>query len=219
MNPVYKKVLSTLLSAALLFGLFGAAAPFSVSAASEEEPIVLLPGNSEWRYFDKGVDQGTVWQSTYDDSAWSLGNAPLGYKYQDNKITTTKFGGLKTIVDYGTDRNKKYRTTYLRKNLNIDKDVLDQYGQLLGTFAIDDGAVLYVNGTEIERFGMPEGKIIYDTPAASNKDLPVMYNAVNLTAKLKSALRQGSNEFAVEVHQQSDGSSDLYFDMELTALL
>ncbi|OMF30054.1 hypothetical protein BK133_16935 [Paenibacillus sp. FSL H8-0548] len=218
MNKVYSRLLSILLSSALLLGLFGGAAPSSVSAAPADEPIILLSGNSEWKYFDKGIDQGTVWQSTYDDSAWSFDSAPFGYKDSGAGISTARFGALKTVVDYGGDKKKKHRTTYFRQILNIDKNEIDGYGQLLATFAIDDGAVFYVNGTEIKRFGLPEGEITYSTFATSNKDLPVLYEAVDLTAELKAALREGDNELAVEVHQQSDSSSDLYFDMELAAL-
>ncbi|KAG2870246.1 hypothetical protein PC115_g25177 [Phytophthora cactorum] len=65
---------------------------------------------------------------------------------------------------------------------------------------------------------MPEGEIQYSTQAASNKDLPVMYENIDLTEPMKANLHDGSNDIAVEVHQQSDGSSDLYFDMELKAL-
>ncbi|MGO4349729.1 fibronectin type III domain-containing protein, partial [Paenibacillus sp. MCAF9] len=218
MNYVNKKVLSILLSLALLLGLLGAAAPSPVAAASATEPVTLLPGNSVWKYYDKGINQGTVWRSTYDDSAWSSGSAPLGYKDSGAIISATGFGALKTIVDYGTNKSKKPPTTYFRTNLNVDKNSVDHYGQLLATFAIDDGAVVYVNGVEVVRLGMPTGEVSYETLAASNKDLPVVYPDVDLTIPLKAALKDGNNELAVEVHQQSAGSSDLFFDMKLIAL-
>ncbi|WP_339205632.1 S-layer homology domain-containing protein [Paenibacillus sp. FSL K6-3182] len=218
MNYVNKKVLSILLSLALLLGLLGAAAPSPVAAASATEPVTLLPGNSVWKYYDKGINQGTVWRSTYDDSAWSSGNAPLGYKDSGAIISAAGFGALKTKVDYGTNKSKKYPTTYFRTNLNVDKNSMDHYGQLLATFAVDDGAVVYVNGTEVVRLGMPTGDILYSTFATSNMDDPVVYTDVDLTTALKANLKDGNNELAVEVHQQRDSSSDLYFDMKLIAL-
>lgn len=218
MNYVNKKVLSILLSLALLLGLLGAAAPSPVAAASTNEPVTLLPGNSVWKYYDKGMDLDTVWRSTYDDSAWSSGSAPLGYKDSGAIISATGFGALKTIVDYGTNKSKKPPTTYFRTNLNVDKNSMDHYGQLLATFAIDDGAVVYVNGVEVVRLGMPGGKIEYSTLATSNLSDPVVYPDVDLTTALKANLKDGNNELAVEVHQQSAGSSDLFFDMKLIAL-
>ncbi|MEC0226579.1 metallophosphoesterase [Paenibacillus alba] len=217
MNIVNKRALSVLLSFALLIGMFCISAPASVKADSTD-PIILLQGNSDWKYYDKGMDQGTVWQSTYNDTTWSSGSAPFGYKDNGSGVTTGLFGPLKTTVDYGSNKSKKYPTTYFRKVLNVEKSKIDAYDQILGTFAIDDGAVIYVNGTEITRFGMPDGEITYTTKATSGKDLPVIYDAVDLTAALKTNLHDGDNELAIEVHQQSDGSSDLYFDMKLVAV-
>lgn len=78
--------------------------------------------------------------------------------------------------------------------------------------------MIYVNGQEVSRFGMPDGEIQYSTKATSSQDLPVMYENIDLTEPMKANLHDGANEIAVEVHQQSDSSSDLYFDMELIAL-
>ncbi|MBX4150435.1 S-layer homology domain-containing protein [Paenibacillus lautus] len=215
----YKRLLSMLLSAALVFGLFAGVGSLStVEAATQDQPDILLQRNAEWKYFDQGQDLTTVWRSTYDDSSWESGFAPFGYKDNGSGIATTEFGPLGTIVDYGTDKKLKHRTTYFRTNLQVNKDQIDGYGQILGTFGIDDGAVLYVNGHEVRRMGMPEGEITYDMKATSSKDLPVIYGDVDLTEPLKTYLQDGNNEIAVEIHQQSDSSSDLYFDMELTAL-
>ncbi|CAH0120684.1 3',5'-cyclic adenosine monophosphate phosphodiesterase CpdA [Paenibacillus sp. CECT 9249] len=217
---MYKKLLSMLLSTALVFGLLaGFGSSPAAEAATQDEPMILLERNSEWKYFDQGQDLNSVWRATYDDSLWDSGFAPFGYKDNGSGIATSAFGPLNTEVGYGPDKKLKHRTTYFRTNLQVNKDEIDGYGQLLGTFGIDDGAVIYVNGHEVRRFGMPEGEITYSTKAISNKDLPVLYENVDLTQPLKSYLKDGNNEIAVEVHQQSDSSSDLYFDMELTALV
>ncbi|MEK6989895.1 S-layer homology domain-containing protein [Paenibacillus sp. FSL K6-1566] len=218
-NHLYKKLLSILLSIALAFGwLASVGATRTVEAASPDQPDILLARNAEWKYFDQGQDLTTVWRATYDDASWASGKSPFGYKDNGSGISTSYFGPLQTEVSYGPDSKMKHRTTYFRTNLAVNKDQIDTYGQILGTFGIDDGAVLYVNGQEIRRFGLPEGEILYSTKAVSSKDLPVMYEDVDLTEPLKTYLRDGDNEIAVEVHQQSDGSSDLYFDMELKAL-
>ncbi|MFE9275885.1 S-layer homology domain-containing protein [Paenibacillus glucanolyticus] len=218
-NHVYKKLLSMLLSTALVFGFFaGLGFPAVAEAATPGQPDILLQRNADWKYFDQGQDLTTVWRATYDDSSWANGLAPFGYKDNGSGVTTAEFGPLQTVMDYGTDKELKHRTTYFRTNLQVNKDQIDGYGQILGTFGVDDGAVLYVNGHEIRRMGMPKGEITYSTKATSNKDLPVVYADVDLTEPLKTYLQDGSNEIAVEVHQQSDSSSDLYFDMELIAL-
>ncbi|WP_246310925.1 S-layer homology domain-containing protein [Paenibacillus xylanilyticus] len=220
-NPLYKKIVAILLSTALVIGWFGGlgAGPIvKAEAAVEPQPDILLSKNSNWKYFDQGQDLMSVWQAVYEDTTWPEGNAPFGYKDNGNGISTTYFGPLQTDVDYGGDKSLKHRTTYFRTTLTVNKEQIEDYGQILGTFGIDDGAVLYVNGTEVRRFGMPDGEISYSTKATSSMDLPVMYNDVDLTEPLQTLLHDGENIIAVEVHQQSDGSSDLYFDMELKAL-
>ncbi|WKL01907.1 hypothetical protein Q0F98_36885 [Paenibacillus amylolyticus] len=97
-------------------------------------------------------------------------------------------------MSYGDDKKLKHRTTYLRTNLTVNKDEINGYGQILGTFGIDDGAVIYVNGVEIRRFGMPESEIQYSTKATSSQDLPVMYEDIDLTEPLKTYLHDGNNE-------------------------
>ncbi|WP_413033515.1 S-layer homology domain-containing protein [Paenibacillus xylanilyticus] len=220
-NPLYKKIVAILLSTALVIGWFGGLGTGPIvkaEAAADPQPDILLSKNSNWKYFDQGQDLMSVWQTVYEDATWPEGNAPFGYKDNGNGISTTYFGPLQTEVDYGGDKSLKHRTTYFRTTLTVSQEQIQNYGQILGTFGIDDGAVLYVNGEEVRRFGMPEGEINYSTKAASSKDLPVMYEDVDLTEPLQTLLHEGDNIVAVEVHQQSDGSSDLYFDMELRAL-
>lgn len=72
--------------------------------------------------------------------------------------------------------------------------------------------MFYLNGTEIYRINMPGGAISYNTPAAS--DVWLVENdwlAVNLPI---TAMVNGQNVLAVEVHQFNGASSDLSFDAE-----
>lgn len=189
-----KKITAMILSLALVLGLLIIPKSAPVYAESTEDWDILLEKNAEWKFNDQGIDLGTVWQATYDDSSWSQGPAPFGYKDNGSVISTDKFGPLQTITSYGSDKKMKPRTTYFRKNLNVNVEQIQSYGQILGTFAIDDGAVLYVNGQEVTRFGMPDGPIDFNTKAASNKDLPVTYSDIDLTSSLQTLLRDGDNE-------------------------
>ncbi|WP_138752557.1 S-layer homology domain-containing protein [Paenibacillus sinopodophylli] len=208
----WKICLSVLLSTALLLGVVGQ--PVQQAQAAEAQPIIWMPKNADWKYLDTGVDQGNTWRTSYEDKNWATGQAPLGFS-----ATTTKFGNLNTTISFGSDSANKHTTSYFVTKLQVDLDEINSYGQLLGNFGIDDGAVMYVNGTEVYRAGMPEGTITYSTFATSNKSNPVLYNEIDLTAPLKENLQDGENIIAVEVHQSTRGSSDLYFDMELTAML
>ena len=80
----------------------------------------------------------------------------------------------------------------------------------------DDGAVVYLNGTEIWRDNLPVEPIAFDTRAnvAIKTSEEGVFPRTNIPSKL---LPTGTNVVAVEIHQVSPFSStDVSFDFELT---
>ena len=78
----------------------------------------------------------------------------------------------------------------------------------------DDGAVIYLNGYEIIRDNMPSGILYYDTFAIDavgwdEEDVFYSYTFSN------EHLQEGENIISVEIHQVSESSSDISFDLEL----
>ena len=78
---------------------------------------------------------------------------------------------------------------------------------------VDDGVVVYLNGTEIGRADLPSGTIS-STTLASGHEAGNQYQTFDWTSA-RSLLVSGSNTIAVEVHQASASSSDLVFDLAL----
>ncbi|MEZ5305347.1 MAG: cadherin domain-containing protein [Verrucomicrobiales bacterium] len=80
----------------------------------------------------------------------------------------------------------------------------------------DDGAVIYLNGTEVARDNMPAGPVDYATEASAavGGGDESAYQTINIGA---GALVEGTNLIAVEVHQAGAASSDLGFDLALKA--
>jgi hypothetical protein len=77
---------------------------------------------------------------------------------------------------------------------------------------------VYLNGFELFRRNMPNGDITSGTPALAaiaGADETNWFQT-NIVSQLLVA---GTNLLAVEVHQSSTNSSDLGFDLELTAIL
>jgi hypothetical protein len=158
----------------------------------------------EWRYLDDGSDQGTEWSGTdFPDGSWSTGTAKLGYGTGDEQ----------TVVSYGTDPGNKHITTYFRKAFDVANR--DAISLLQLKLLRDDGAVIYLNGSEAARSNMTSREINYQT---------LSLNSVSGTDQSKffeytidpELLVDGRNVIAVEVHQASASSSDLGFDLELT---
>lgn len=165
----------------------------------------LVSRAADWKYRDLGTDPGPDWMQpfpTYNDGGWDSGPSPLGYG--DSWITTT--------VSYGPDAGNKYPTTYFRHHFHVE-DPADFSGMRFSAM-MDDGAMLYLNGMEIDRIRMDGDPITYldfSNDARSGGEENV-YETVALSTSL---LREGDNVLAAEVHQYTAGSSDLAFSVEL----
>ena len=158
-------------------------------------PVVVLTGAQTnvvelagtWRFHDGGVDLGTGWRAPgFDDSAWSSG-AALFY-YEDAPLPGPK----------NTPLTPGRSTYYFRTTFNVTGD--PSLKLLSARPLLDDGAVLYLNGVEVQRFNMPTGAVNFATPAAAavpnaSFGAPVSLPAGNLLA--------GVNVLAAELHQVS----------------
>ena len=171
--------------------------------AYQSDTSMIIGNGALWKYLDDGSDQGSEWTSTtFDDSNWNEGNAELGYGDDDET----------TVVGYGPDEENKYITTYFRKFFFVDdtENIHEVNVRLLR----DDGAIVYLNGTEIIRDNMPTGTINYYTPASdavSSSQEEIFHN----WSILGNLLDNGQNIIAVEIHQVDESSSDISFDLEL----
>ena len=167
------------------------AAAFTLPSAYGEE---LIARGAEWRYLDDGSDQGTAWRAVdFDDAGWATGPAQLGFGDGDEA----------TEVDSG------HITYYFRRSITVDNP--DDIAGLELAILRDDGAVVYVNGTEVHRTNMPSGTITYQTFALS----AAVENEFYEHEFDSSSLVAGTNVIAVEVHQVSRTSSDVSFDFSL----
>lgn len=168
---------------------------------------MLLPrgGKSTWRYLDAGNRPEGEWKAAaFDDAKWKSGPAPLGYGED----------ALGTQVSYGDSERRKAITTWFRAGMEIADPA--KVETLLLHLRRDDGAIVYLNGTEVARSNMPAGPVTSDTPAATalSDNVEGIYH--RFTVPAKGALQKGRNTVAVEVHQCDQQSSDLIFDLEIT---
>src|SRR6185503_9260863 len=187
----------------LLLGSLIVASGFVVPAA--RAATTLVPTGAVWKYLDNGSNQGTAWRGTsFPDGAWLSGPAQLGYGDGDEA----------TVVGYGPTATNKYTTTYFRRTFNVTN--VSAFTTLTMRLLCDDGAVVYFNGTEVFRSNMPAGTITYTTLASTALGTPAESNFVQ-TALSPASLVNGANLVAVEIHQANGTSTDLSFDLELTA--
>jgi hypothetical protein len=166
-------------------------------------PAALIRSGAVWKYLDNGSDQGAAWRSpAFADGAWASGSAQLGYGDGDEATT----------VSFGSDPNNKPATTYFRRSFNIGDPAA--FHELTVRLLRDDGAIVYLNGTEAFRSNMPAGAINYQTLAATGV-ADADENKFSSAHINPSLLVRGTNVIAVEVHQDRVNSSDISFDLEL----
>ena len=185
---------------------------FSLTAAKAyPAQLVLIPTNAVWRYLDDGSNQEFNWvYPEFDDSEWPDGPAELGYgDEEDNRPEAT-------MISYGADADNKHITTYFRHSFVLTNT--EPFWDLKVRLLRDDGAVVYVNGTEVFRSGMPEGQVAYDILA----EFPGVSGAaeaefVETVIDPFFLLRGELNVIGVEVHQSASDSPDLSFALELVA--
>ena len=160
----------------------------------------LVAAGATWSYRADGVDQGTNWRNPGTDvSSWATGAAELGWGDGDEA----------TVIPGAAI------TQYFVRDFNVSNPA--QYGDLKLRVLRDDGAVVYVNGTEVARSNMPAGAINASTLATdfeSNADETTFFE-YDIPASLLTA---GTNRIAVEVHQAQANNGDGSFNLELLGL-
>jgi hypothetical protein len=168
---------------------------------SSNSTIQVIKTNETWKYYDKGEPASNWYDSSFNDNAWSSGQAPLGYAMT----------GIKTTVGYGPDANNKYPTTYFRKTINLSAPPKRSDSFLLN-YQVDDGFVVYVNGKEAGRYNMPNGNITFNSYSSSYAGDTPLTGTLNLSS---SFFQNGKNIIAVEIHNNKGASSDQFWACEL----
>jgi hypothetical protein len=164
------------------------------------QELPVWPG-SPWAFHDDGTDPGANWRLPgFNDSGWSTGPAPLGYggDYLQTTVSLPQGGG---------------HTTYFRYEFSVFHP--EQVTGLELGWTGNDGAAIYLNGTEVLRDNLPTDAA-YDTLATAPRT--GLESASWHTVKIEPSLvASGTNLLAVEVHRSDPFDSDLRFDLFLEA--
>jgi hypothetical protein len=164
----------------------------------------IIPAGATWKYLDSGQNPGTSWHEVgFDDSAWRTGPAQLGYGDGDEATVLRSTAG-------GT----RLRAFYFRRTFSVADPAT--VTALSVSLLRDDGAMVCLNGELVFRSNMPEGEVTPLTWASE------VVGGADESAFFEqeidpSILRPGDNVLAVEVHQQSNNSTDVSFDVILEA--
>jgi hypothetical protein len=175
----------------------------------------LFEVTNSWRYTSANLD-GKDWTApAYDDSSWS-GPGP-GLLWVDSRGPNASVPFLSTQMTLNPSTTYPYLTYYFRTHFAFT-DRLSGVSFLFNTY-LDDGAVFYLNGTEIYRMYMPD----VPTPIKNNT-LATGHSpsgdatdpvAFAISGDLMTNLVSGDNLLAVEVHNYNAQSPDITFGTSL----
>ena len=176
------------LNLALIALLIGVTLP--VSAAQ------IFSTSAAWRYFkgrsEASTPDRTAWRRLpFDDSSWTIGNAPF---YYGEALTGTLLN----------DMQNGYTCVFMRRTFVVD-DLADVGGLRLVSNC-DDGFIAWINGVEVARTNMPAGTPPYTGTAASAVE-PV--TVTHVLSDPSQYLVLGTNVIAIQAFNSSlSGSTD-----------
>jgi hypothetical protein len=123
-------------------------------AASGRE--TLVPLGATWKFLPFGSTPGASWQAAdSDDAHWSAGRAELGFGDGDEA----------TAIAAEREASSTVAAAYFRTTFEVANP--DAFLGLQLRLLRDDGAVVYLNGTEVTRDNMPAGVIEPETLASA----------------------------------------------------
>lgn len=185
-----------------------------------QTPTTIFDFTQVWKYNQTlNLDATPTWKdAAFVDTSWQSGGGSL---YNDANTPTP-------VLPYPTTTSLTIgRTTYyFRTHFTFSGSLTG--AKLTFVARIDDGAVFYLNGTEVKRIRMPAGAVAYATsasgppnpnpPAGGSKDASG-FDIFTLSGSQLSSLIVGDNVIAVEVHQwtaDAQTPADIAFGMRLT---
>nr|WP_226895531.1 lamin tail domain-containing protein [Luteolibacter marinus] len=181
------------------------------SGSAASGPVTYIESQAAgWKYL-KGTAEAsspvTSWRGTsFNDSGWANGQTGIGYN--DGGVNTT-LGDMRRV----TGGSAGYASVYFRKSFTVPADAIPD--QLRLRIRIDDGCVIWINGTEVERRNVGTGQLAYNYLAPANHENAweevILENAGNY-------LFGGTNVVAVHGFNTTLGSSDFSMDLELSSV-
>jgi hypothetical protein len=172
--------------------------------------VNVIAMDNTWRFFDPfppfdDPNLGTAWKENayVEPGFWGTG-AGAFYDGPDAADVPVAIG---TALSQSEALISYFRAPF---ELQASPGKLD----LRLSYVVDDGAVFWLNGTEILRPNMPAGGIAFNTPASSVVGNISRVGPVTVDA---SALRTGANLLAVELHQFQTVDTDKAFAAQLDA--
>jgi exopolysaccharide biosynthesis protein len=180
-----------------------------------------------WKYSVASLDGISSWKAPgFDDSSWTNGRGVLWcdatYPGGNTVIQFLPLSSISLPINTNASPVNPYITYYCRTYFNFTNEPA---GTILSfSNYLDDGAVFYLNGVEIQRLSMPASPTVITNgtlaPTYScqggNATCPTNFA---ISGGLITNLFKGTNLLAVEVHNFNAKSPDITFGCALSYLV
>ena len=223
-----KRLTSCLLAFALMLSMLPNAFAVGDSAENAQAPT-QIDDSTVWRYLDDNTDPAgdpaaadydrTSWTSAdFNDSAWKTASGTFGGKKDGDTITSDGAANKLDGIGGKDGNGDNYPTYYFRTTVTLTADQLAEMTKLVGHIQYDDAAILYLNGVRAAAFNAEgcDSNSSYSTNVAGGNPMEQDFEIIDPAAL--SALHEGENTVAVELHNRADGSSDIFFGLPELAL-
>ena len=191
-----------------------------------EDELLEIQGDEKFHYVETGI---TYWQYKDTEGEPSIDSNgkrwnEAGYLTEDWKEAKGSFGSYygelndrvggkypSNLLNYYSAKKKALPVYYFRTEFEVD-DAREIF-QLSGEIQFDDSVIIYLNGKEIYKDNEPTEGYDPGTGYGAKEGVETSWNRV-FSVENTTALKNGTNCIAVEVHQIHEDSSDVYFDFK-----
>ncbi|MEY2407377.1 MAG: hypothetical protein QOF48_47 [Verrucomicrobiota bacterium] len=183
--------------------------------------------NHSWRYNDQDVDPGPNWFAS-EPAGYQTGPGPFDAKRDGGIVGPDGLDDCRATTLYGlgtvgtclrlqspvTHTNVVTVNFWTQFNLAADpaQTILRWEGKM------DDGAVIYLNGQELQRLRMPAAPTVITRATVAPAGVADADPQDAFEFLAPASLRSGNNLLAVELHQGGATSTDLTMGMRLLAI-
>jgi hypothetical protein len=157
------------------------------------------------------ISSGTTWKNAgFDDSTWLSGPAQIGFADGDENTAVP-------LTDYAPAiAGTQSAPCYLFRGVFNIADT-NAIASVTGEVQYDDGAIVYVNGTQVLiTTNLDPAGTLTNYANFNGATAPPDNSTIALDVPL-NLLQNGVNTIAVEIHQVNSASTDMTFNLKLQA--
>jgi len=171
----------------------------------------IVPYGANWRYViglsEASTPDLTAWRKmSFNDSSWTAAPMPIGYANPPNSAPEFTIATFVPSSQEGNYSSVFLRTEFVAKNPTPGNVFTVNVN-------VDDGCIVWINGTEVGRFNVPQGELTYDQWAITAGEATL--TSFGITNSAGGPVVSGTNVIAVQVFNANATSSDLFFDFSV----